>query len=316
MSTYPRRVTIVEVGPRDGLQNEKAIIATPLKVDFINKLTAAGHAVIEAAAFVSPKWVPQMGDASEVFAAIAQKPGVRYTALVPNRAGLDRALAAGVLEIAIFAAASETFSRKNINQSIDESLIAYREVTDAALKSSIRVRAYLSTSFGCPFEGLVAPERVVDLTERLVDLGAFEVAISDTIGIAHPGQVTRLLDMLLSRVPVDRLALHFHDTRGTALSNVLAALGHGVTTFDSSAGGLGGCPYAPGAAGNLATEDLVYMLDGLGIETGVSLTAVLEASRLLENAIGHPLPSRYVQASRSTESTMRSSSSQLTGFTK
>ena len=316
MSNYPSRVTIVEVGPRDGLQNEKAIIPTAQKIAFINRLSDAGHSVIEAAAFVSPKWVPQMGDATEVFAGIAQKPGVRYTALVPNRAGLDRALAAGVGEIAIFAAASETFSRKNINQSIDESLITYREVMDAALKASLRVRAYLSTSFGCPFEGEVAPARVIELTERLLDLGAFEVAVSDTIGIAHPGQVSALLDRLPARVPIDRVALHFHDTRGTALANVLAALGQGVTTFDSSAGGLGGCPYAPGAAGNLATEDLVYMLDGLGITTGVSLPIVMEASRMLEGALGHQLPSRYVRALGSTDSTMRSSSSQFTGFTK
>ena len=316
MSTYPRAVTIVEVGPRDGLQNEKAIIPTPLKVAFIDALTAAGHRVIECAAFVSPKWVPQMGDAAEVFAGIAQKPGVRYTALVPNRAGLDRALTAGVVEIAIFAAASETFSRKNINQSIEDSLVTYREVMDAAIHASLRVRAYLSTSFGCPFEGAVPIERVADLTQRLLDLGAFEVAVSDTIGIAHPGQVSHVLDVLSARIPLDRIALHFHDTRGTALANVLAALGHGISTFDSSAGGLGGCPYAPGAAGNLATEDLVYMLDGLGIETGVSLEGVMRASQLLESAIGHPSPSRYVQASRASDSTIRSSSSQFTGFTR
>ena len=296
MTPLPPRVTIVEVGPRDGLQNEKAVLATPLKIDFVNRLTAAGHQAIEVTAFVSPKWVPQMGDGAEVFAGITQAPGVRYSALVPNRAGLDRAFAAGVREIAIFAAASETFSRRNINQSIDESFAIYRQVTDAALKASLRVRAYLSTSFGCPYEGAVDPRRVLDLAERLVQLGAYEVAVSDTIGIAHPGQVSRLLDTLLERVPLAQLALHFHDTRGTALANVLAALAHGVATFDSAAGGLGGCPYAPGAAGNLATEDLLYMLNGLGIETGVSLDAVVAASATIEAAIGHPLPSRYVRA--------------------
>ena len=300
MSNFPKRVTVVEVGPRDGLQNEKAVVATDRKIDLVDRLTAAGHSAIEVTAFVSPKWVPQMGDASEVFAGIAQKPGVRYSALVPNREGLDRALAAGVREIAIFAASSETFSRRNINQSIDESFVTYRYVTDAALSAGLRVRAYLSTSFGCPFEGPVDSGRVVDLTDRLVQLGAFEVAVSDTIGIAHPGQVAAVLDALLARVPLTALALHFHDTRGIALANVLTALRSGITTFDSAAGGLGGCPYAPGAAGNLATEDLIYMLDGLGIETGVALDRVMEASRAIEDALGHPLPSRYLQAKRLT----------------
>jgi hydroxymethylglutaryl-CoA lyase len=296
MKGLPAQVTVVEVGPRDGLQNEAAVVPTAQKIAFVDALTAAGHQAIEVSAFVSPKWVPQMGDAAEVFAGITRKAGVRYSALVPNRAGLDRAFAAGVREIAIFAAASETFSRRNINQSIDESFVVYRQVTDAAMQAGLRVRAYLSTSFGCPFEGPVDPKRVVDLAERLVQLGAFEVAVSDTIGIAHPGQVSRLLDQLLSRIPLPHIALHFHDTRGTALSNVLAGLLHGVTTFDSSAGGLGGCPYAPGAAGNLATEDLLYMLDGLGVETGVSLDAVVQASRAIAAAVGHPPPSRFVQA--------------------
>ena len=298
MATRPDRVTVVEVGPRDGLQNEKAIVSTATKVAFINQLTAAGHRVIEVSAFVSPKWVPQMADAMEVFQQIRMAPAVRYTALVPNRAGLDRAFQAGVREIAIFCASSETFSRSNINQSIDLSLATYREVTDAALQAGLLVRAYLSTAFGCPFEGAVPQERVAELCERLIDLGAFEVAISDTIGIAHPGQVARALEAVTARVAVERLALHLHDTRGTALANVLTGLEHGITTFDSSAGGLGGCPYAPGAAGNLATEDLIYMLDGLGIETGVSLDGVMEASAIIEPAIGHSLPSRYVQATR------------------
>ncbi len=296
MKGLPGAVTIVEVGPRDGLQNEKAIVATAQKIAFVDQLTAAGHRAIEVSAFVSPKWVPQMGDASEVFAGITRKEGVRYSALVPNRAGLDRALAAGVREVAIFAASSETFSRKNINQSIDESFVVYREVTDAAIEAGLRVRAYLSTSFGCPFEGAVDPARVIDLTERLLQLGAYEVAVSDTIGIAHPGQVARLLDALLHRVRVDQIALHFHDTRGTALANVLTALAQGVSTFDSSAGGLGGCPYAPGATGNLATEDLLYMLDGFGIESGVSIDGVVAASRAIADAIGHSPHSRYVQA--------------------
>lgn len=299
-ASTPTRVTIVEVGPRDGLQNERAIVPTDRKIAFVDHLSAAGHSVIEVTAFVSPKWVPQMGDASEVFRGITRKPGVRYSALVPNRAGLDRAMAAGVTDIAVFAAASETFSRRNINQSIEESFATYRQVTDAAAQASLRTRSYLSTSFGCPYEGEVDPQRVADLAERLLTLGAYEVAVSDTIGIAHPGQVRQVLDILLARVPLAQVALHFHDTRGTALANVLAALEYGVATFDSSAGGLGGCPYAPGAAGNLATEDLLYMLDGLGITSGVSRDGVMRASLSLEDLLGHPLPSRWVQAQRAT----------------
>lgn len=301
--TLPPQVTIVEVGPRDGLQNEAAVVPTDRKIAFVDALTTAGHRVIEVGAFVSPKWVPQMGDTADVFAGLTRRPGVRYTALVPNRAGLDRALAAGVSEVAIFAAASETFSRRNINQTIEESLVAYRIVFDAAAAGSVPVRAYLSTSFGCPFEGPVDVRRVVDLSERLLQLGAYEVAVSDTIGIAHPGQVSRLLEALVARVPVGQIALHFHDTRGTALANVLAALQCGVAIYDSAAGGLGGCPYAPGATGNLATEDLLYMLDGLGIATGVSIAAVMRASLALEEAVGHALPSRYVQAARGSRAT-------------
>jgi isopropylmalate/homocitrate/citramalate synthase len=300
MSALPSRVTVVEVGPRDGLQNEKATVSTDTKVAFVDLLTDAGLPVIEVSAFVSPKWVPQMADAGEVFKRIRMKPGVRYTALVPNRAGLDRAFEAGVREIAIFAASSETFSKRNINQSIDESLITYRAVTDDALRAGLRVRAYLSTAFGCPFEGPVPESRVAELCERLLDLGAFEVAVSDTIGIGHPGQVARVLDAIAARVALTNIALHLHDTRGTALANVLIGLQHGITTFDSAAGGLGGCPYAPGAAGNLATEDLLYMLHGLGIQTGVSLEGVMKASSLIEPALGHPLPSRYVQAARAS----------------
>src|SRR5438876_701347 len=291
-----KHVTIVEVGPRDGLQNERADVSTADKIDFVNRLSAAGLPVIEVSAFVSPKWVPQMADASEVFAGIARRPGTRYTALVPNLAGLDRALAAGVAEIAVFASSTETFSRKNINQSVDESLATYRQVCDRARAAGLRVRGYLSTAFGCPFEGDVPPSRVADVAARLADLGVFEVAISDTIGIAHPGQVPRVLDAVLARVPVHQVALHFHDTRGTALANVLASLPFGIATFDASAGGLGGCPYAPGAAGHLATDDLVYMLNGLGVETGVSLPALSGASAFMASRLDHRLPSRYAQA--------------------
>ena len=292
----PQRVTVVEVGPRDGLQNESALVSTADKAALVDRLAAAGHSVIEVSAFVSPKWVPQMGDAADVFAAIARRPGVRYTALVPNLAGLDRAMSAGVTEVAIFVAASDTFSRRNINQSIDESLTAYAEVVAVALAAGVRVRGYLSTCFGCPFEGAVDPARVAGVAGRLLGLGVFEVAISDTIGVAHPGQIPAVLDAVTRAVPLDKVALHFHDTRGTALANVLAGLDYGVTTFDSSAGGLGGCPFAPGAAGNLATEDLVYMLNGLGIRSGVSIDLVADASRFIEPKLSHRLPSRYLQA--------------------
>jgi hydroxymethylglutaryl-CoA lyase len=291
-------VTLVEVGPRDGLQNESAVLAAADKAAFVNLLSDAGLPVIEAAAFVSPKWVPQMADAAEVFALLTRRPGVRYAALVPNVAGLERATAAGVREIAIFAAASETFSQRNINQSIDASLTGYAEVARLATADGMRVRGYLSTAFGCPYEGDVPIARVVDLAQRLLSMGAFEVAVSDTIGIAHPAQVRAAVQTLAPAIGLDRLALHFHDTRGTALANVLAALDAGVRTFDASAGGLGGCPFAPGAAGNVATEDVVYMLDGLGVKTGVDLDALVRASNFIEEKIGRPLPSRYYQAAR------------------
>jgi len=291
-------VTIVEVGPRDGLQNEKVSVATSDKVAFIDALTAAGLPVIEVSAFVNPRRVPQMSDAADLFVRITRRPGVRYTALVPNLTGLDRAAAAGLQEIAIFAASSEAFSRANINQGIEESFANYAAVCERARQSGMRVRAYLSTAFGCPYEGPVPQERVADLTARLLDMGAFEVAVSDTIGVAHPAQVSSVLETIAARAPLDRIALHFHDTRGTALANVLTALTIGIATFDASAGGLGGCPYAPGASGNLATEDLVYMLDGLGVETGVSLPGVVAASSIVGAKLDHPLPSRYAQAAR------------------
>src|SRR5258708_6692462 len=237
-----------------------------------------------------------MADAGEVFPGISRAPGIRYAGLVPNLAGLDRAIAAGVGEVAIFASSTEPFSRKNINQSIDDSLTTYKAVCERAIAAGLRVRGYLSTAFGCPFEGAVPPRQVATVAGRLLDLGVFEVSISDTIGIAHPGQVPSVLEAVLTCVPADHLALHYHDTRGTALANVLASLPFGIATYDASAGGLRGCPYAPGAAGNLATDDLIYMLDGLGIETGVSLKAVSDASAFIASKIDHRLPSRYAQA--------------------
>jgi hydroxymethylglutaryl-CoA lyase len=292
----PTRVTVVEVAPRDGLQNERVQLDTATRVAFVDALSAAGLPVIEIASFVSPRWVPQMAGAAEVVKGITPRPNVRYAALVPNPQGLADALEAGVREIAIFAAASETFSLRNINSDVAHSLVTYAEVVRRAHEGGARVRAYLSTAFGCPYEGPVPIARVVEIARRLADLGVFQVAISDTIGVAHPGVVWELLGAVTANIPVDSIALHFHDTRGTALANVLAGLQAGVTTFDSSAGGLGGCPYAPGAAGNLATEDLIYMLDGLGVETGVDLGAVVAASRFVESKLGHPLPSRYLQA--------------------
>lgn len=300
LPALPKAVTVVEVGARDGLQNEPVAVATAEKVAFVNLLAASGVPVVEVTAFVSPRWVPQMGDAAEVCQAIERRQGTRYSALVPNVKGLERALSAGVREVAIVAAASETFSRRNVNQGVDDSLRTCAEVCREATAAGARVRGYLSTAFGCPFEGPVAPGRVAEIAGRLADLGVFEVSVSDTIGVAHPGQVAAVVDAVAARTGLARVALHFHDTRGTALANVLAGLSAGVTTFDASAGGLGGCPYAPGATGNLATEDLVYMLDGLGISTGIALPRLIEASRFIEAQIGHALPSRCYQAAKAS----------------
>jgi isopropylmalate/homocitrate/citramalate synthase len=298
--TLPSRVTIVEVGPRDGLQNVAATPSTAAKVAFIDRLSEAGLPVIEVGAFVDPRRVPAMADTEAVVRAFAKRPGTRYAALVPNLRGLARAADAGIREVAVFGAASESFSRRNINQGIAESFAGFGLVIRDAAASGMRVRAYLSTAFGCPYEGEVPASRVADLTDELLQLGAGEVAVSDTIGVAHPGLVWRVLDALASRVPLDRVALHFHDTRGTGLVNVLAGLQAGVTTFDASCGGLGGCPFAPGASGNLATEDLVYMLDGLGVETGVSLSGLVEASRTIAPHVPGDLPSRYFRAQQAT----------------
>ena len=284
-SRSPRHVTVVEVAPRDGLQNEPATLTVADRITFVNRLSAAGLPGIEVGAFVSPKWVPQMHGTAAVFAGITRREGVRYSALVPNMVGLEHAMTAGVREIAIFAAASETFSRKNINQSIDQSLTAYAQVCRSALAAGVRVRGYVSTAFGCPYEGPVPPQAVADVSARLEGMGVFEVAVSDTIGVAHPGQVPVVLEAVFARLPLEKVALHFHDTRRMALVNVLTAMQMGVSTFDASAGGLGGCPYAPGASGNLATEDLLYMLNGMGIVTGVSRDAVAEASAFIGTKI-------------------------------
>jgi isopropylmalate/homocitrate/citramalate synthase len=289
-------VKIVEVGPRDGLQNEKATVPTEAKVDYITTLADAGLRVIEAGAFVSPKWVPQMADTDEVYRHIPKDPGVDYPVLVPNMKGLQRALDAGVKSIAIFTAASNTFNQHNINMSIDESFANYAPVTARALAERIRVRGYISTAFGCPYEGDVPPEKVLEVSARLLDLGCYEVSVGDTIGVGTPMQVQGVIGMLLQVIPAQKLAMHFHDTRGTALANTLAALEMGIATFDASSGGLGGCPYAPGASGNLATEDLVYMLDRMAIDTGVNLERLVAASSIVAPYLDHPLPGRYLQA--------------------
>jgi isopropylmalate/homocitrate/citramalate synthase len=287
---------IVEVGPRDGLQNEKVTIPTQAKIDYITALGDAGLRVIEAGAFVSPKWVPQMADSAEVYRNIPKDPGVEYPVLVPNMKGLERAIEAGVKSIAIFTAASDTFNKRNINMSIDESFTNYAPVAARARAEGIRVRGYVSTAFGCPYEGDVAPEKVLEVVARLLDLGCYEVSVGDTIGVGTPTQVQGVIGILLQVVPASRLAMHFHDTRGTALANTLAALEMGIATFDASSGGLGGCPYAPGASGNLATEDLVYMLDRMGIDTGVDLNRLVRASAIIAPYLDHPLPGRYLQA--------------------
>jgi hydroxymethylglutaryl-CoA lyase len=289
-------VHIVEVGPRDGLQNEKVTIPTEPKVDYITALADAGLRTIEAGAFVSPKWVPQMADTAEVYRNIPKDPGVDYPVLVPNTRGLDRALEAGVTSIAIFTAASETFNQRNINMSIAESFANYAPVVQRARAERMRVRGYVSTAFGCPFEGDIAPEKVLEVCARLLDLGCYEVSVGDTIGVGTPVQVQGVIGMLLQVIPASKLAMHFHDTRGTALANTLAALEMGIPTFDASSGGLGGCPYAPGASGNLATEDLVYMLEKMGIDTGVDLNRLVAASQMIAPYLDHPLPGRYLQS--------------------
>jgi isopropylmalate/homocitrate/citramalate synthase len=297
---YPPHVTIVEVGPRDGLQNEKGVVPTAAKIGFIDRLSATGLPVIEATSFVSPKAIPQLADAAEVFGAINQAPGVRYPVLVPNVRGMERALSVGVREIAVFTAASESFTKANINMTIAESFAAFAPVIALAQEHGVRVRGYVSTAFGCPYEGAVPPARVREVTLRLFELGVAEVSLGDTIGVATPNQVPDVIGPLLDDVGADRLALHMHDTRGTALANVLAGLELGIHIIDSAAGGLGGCPYAPGAAGNLATEDLVYMLHGMGITTGVDLAALVDATRYLTRMVGRPPASKYYQAALAT----------------
>ena len=292
----PAEATIYEVGPRDGLQNEARQVPTAEKIRFIDALVASGIRNIEITSFVSPKWIPQLADSVEVSRGVRRPAGVRMSALVPNRRGLDTALAAGMKEIAVFMSASETHNKKNVNRTIADTLVAFEDVVPHARAAGLAVRAYLSTCFGCPYEGDVDPEVVVDLTGRLHDLGVYQVSISDTIGVANPQQVEDVLTRVLAKYPTGAIAVHFHDTQGTALANCVVALTLGITTIDSAAGGLGGCPYAPGAAGNLATEDVVAMLHGMGVKTGIDLDKLTEASRTAATFVGHELPSKYLKA--------------------
>lgn len=297
-ANLPSYVRVVEVGPRDGLQNEKASVPTAQKIQFIEMLAQAGLPVIEATSFVSPRAIPQLSDASEVMTGLMRLPDTGYPVLVPNVKGMERALAAGVRAIAVFTAASESFTRHNINATIAESLANFRPVVAMARQVGIPARGYISTVFGCPYEGNVDPRQALRVAQELLAMGINELSLGDTIGVATPNQVVDVLGRFLDdgAIPVEQIAVHFHDTRGTALANVLTALQLGVSIVDSSAGGLGGCPYAPGAAGNLATEDLLYMLHGMGIQTGVDLAKVVEATRFIAPYLGHAPTSKYYQA--------------------
>jgi isopropylmalate/homocitrate/citramalate synthase len=296
MGGLPKRVTVYEVGPRDGLQNESATVPTEAKIAYINMLSEAGLRFVEATSFVSPRAIPQLGDAADVMAGITRHPGTRYPVLVPNEKGMVRALQAGVADVAVFTAASESFTRANINSTIAESIESFKPVLRLAQAEGINVRGYVSTAFGCPYEGHVPPAKVREVALMLADIGVGELSLGDTIGVATPGSTVEVLTEVASEFEMSRLAVHFHDTRGTALANVLAALQMGISTVDSSSAGLGGCPYAPGAAGNLATEDLIYMLDGMGIETGVDLPKLADASRYIMNVLRKPPASKYLQA--------------------
>lgn len=296
LGQLPKQVDVYEVGPRDGLQNELRTLPTRDKARLINALVAAGEKRIEVTSFVSPKWIPQLADAEELLRLVGRRDGVVFSALVPNLKGLERAKEAGLEEAAVFISASEAHSKKNINKSIAEAVVGAREVTASALQAGMRVRGYLSTVWGCPYEGDVPVERVVDICRQLVDAGIYQLSLGDTIGIGTPRQTEVLLEALLKHIPVEKLALHLHDTRGTALANALVGLSAGVTTFDASIGGLGGCPYAPGAAGNLATEDAVFMLHGMGVDTGINLDRLVEAGEIAQELIGRKLAGKYLQA--------------------
>jgi hydroxymethylglutaryl-CoA lyase len=296
LERFPSRVTIYEVGPRDGLQNEARPISTPDKVAMIDALTATGLPAIEITSFVNPKWIPQLADATEVARAIQRKAGTVYSCLVPNKTGLDKALQAGMNEVAVFLSASETHNKKNVNKTIADTLKAFEEVIAPAKEAGARVRAYVSTVYGCPYEGAVDPARAVELARALRELGCYQISLGDTIGVANPRQVRDVLSRVLAEIPKPEVAVHFHDTRGTALANILVAVEMGITTVDAALGGLGGCPYAPGASGNVATEDVVYMLEGMGVGTGIDLDKLVDCARLASTLVGHEVPSKYYRA--------------------
>ena len=279
--SLPGKVKIVEVGPRDGLQNEKQLISTQAKIELINRLTTTGLSVIESGSFVSPKWVPQMADSAKVLQGISRKTDVSYPVLVPNMQGLDAALAAGAEEIAIFGAASESFSQKNINCSVEESLLRFLPVCESALSRGVRVRGYISCVLGCPYEGKIEPASVLKVANKLIQMGCYEISLGDTIGVGTPARARQLLETVASKVSMDKLALHFHDTYGQALANIYACLELGVAVIDSSVSGLGGCPYAAGASGNVSTEDVIYMLNGLNIKTGVDLDKLINTGNFI-----------------------------------
>jgi hydroxymethylglutaryl-CoA lyase len=298
LASVPPSVSIYEVSPRDGLQNERATVPMHGKLRLIDALVASGLRRIEMTSFVSPHWIPQLADADEVAAhAMASPPAeVTLSALCPNPQGLERALAAGVREVAVFMSASETHNKKNVNKTVAETLAVFEETVTAAAAAGLKVRGYVSTVWGCPYEGDVDPRRALDLVERLIRMGCYQVSLGDTIGVGTPRQTCRILELMIASVGAERLAMHMHDTRGTALANVLVGLEMGIRDFDSSVAGLGGCPYAPGAAGNLATEDLVYMLHGMGVSTGVDLDRLVEAGRVAESLVGRSLPGKVHQA--------------------
>ena len=292
----PSRVSVYEVSPRDGLQNESAQVATHAKVRLIDALVDAGIRRLEIGSFVSPKWVPQMADADEVCRMVERRPGVIYACLCPNERGLERATAAKIDEVAVFVSASETHNLKNVNKTVEQTLAAFERVIGPAVARGLKVRGYISTMWGCPYEGEVDPVKGLELAQHLLGAGCYQVSLGDTIGVGTPVQTQRIVELFAASIPLEQVALHLHDTRGTALANVLAGLQMGITTFDSSVAGLGGCPYAPGAAGNLATEDLVYTLHGMGIETGIDLEKLWQAGQVAEAIVGRELPGKVHRA--------------------
>jgi hydroxymethylglutaryl-CoA lyase len=296
LDTLPVDVTLYEVGPRDGLQNESRLIPTDDKVALIDALSETGLRAIEITSFVNPKWIPQLADGGEVAQRVKRRPGVNYSALVPNRQGFDSAVKAGMQEIAVFLSASETHNKKNVNKTIAATLEAFGEVVPPALERGMRVRAYVSTVYGCPYEGAVNPDKALELCRALRAMGCYQISLGDTIGVANPRQVRDVLSRVLADTPIEAVAVHFHDTRGTALANILVAVEMGITTVDAALGGLGGCPYAPGASGNVATEDVIYMLEEMGVKTGVDLEKLIDCSRLASTLVGHEMPSKYYRA--------------------